>query len=111
MERTMTVRRPKPPGFASEVAWTAPDWQELFGTLMQHWSGAVMCPACLCGADGRWPYALRGSGPNPTHAFEDALTLAGSPDPRNDCVRSGLTNLRATPVRPASVQGCLWPGR
>jgi hypothetical protein len=25
--------------------WTAPDWQELF-TLMQHWSGAVMCPAC-----------------------------------------------------------------
>jgi hypothetical protein len=26
-----------------------------FFTLMQHWSGAVMCPACLCGADGRWP--------------------------------------------------------
>jgi hypothetical protein len=26
-----------------------------FLTLMQHWSGAVMCPACLCGAHGRWP--------------------------------------------------------
>ena len=34
--------------------------------------------------------ALRGSGPNPSHAFEDALTLAGSPDPRNDrvCITS-----------------------
>jgi hypothetical protein len=30
------------------------------------------------------PNALRGSGPNPIHAFEDALTLAGSPDPRNN---------------------------
>jgi hypothetical protein len=27
------------------------------------------------------PNALRGSGPNPTRAFEDALTPAGSPDP------------------------------
>jgi len=26
-----------------------------FLTLMQHWSGAVMCTACLCGLDGRWP--------------------------------------------------------
>jgi hypothetical protein len=26
-----------------------------FLTLMQHWSGAVMCPACLCGRYGRWP--------------------------------------------------------
>jgi hypothetical protein len=36
------------------------------------------------------PNALRGSGPNPTRAFEDALTLAGSPDPRNDrvCITS-----------------------
>jgi ABC-type dipeptide/oligopeptide/nickel transport system ATPase component len=33
---------------------------------------------------------LRGSGPNPTRAFEDTLTLAGSPDPRNDrvCITS-----------------------
>src|SRR5260370_41881589 len=36
------------------------------------------------------PNALRGSGPNPSHAFEDALTLAGSPDPWNDrvCITS-----------------------
>src|SRR5262245_57215461 len=36
------------------------------------------------------PNALRGSGPNRNHAFEDALTLAGSPDPRNDrvCITS-----------------------
>jgi len=26
-----------------------------FLTLLQHWSGAVTCPACWCGADGRWP--------------------------------------------------------
>jgi DNA-binding transcriptional LysR family regulator len=26
-----------------------------FLTLLQHWSGAVMCPACLCGRSGRWP--------------------------------------------------------
>src|SRR5262249_54932352 len=36
------------------------------------------------------PNALRGSGPNPKHAFGDALTQAGSPDPRNDrvCITS-----------------------
>src|SRR5262245_17697283 len=36
------------------------------------------------------PNALRGSGPNPSHAFEDAMTQAGSPDPRNDrvCITS-----------------------
>ena len=27
-----------------------------FLTLLQHWSGAVMCPACLCGRV--WPLAL-----------------------------------------------------
>src|SRR5262245_25074342 len=26
-----------------------------FLTLLQHWSGAVTCPACLCGGFGRWP--------------------------------------------------------
>jgi hypothetical protein len=30
--------------------WTAPPWQEL-SELLQHWSGAVMCPACLCGGE------------------------------------------------------------
>ena len=36
------------------------------------------------------PNALRGSGPNPSHAFGYALTQAGSPDPRNDriCITS-----------------------
>src|SRR5262245_10585591 len=36
------------------------------------------------------PNALRGSGPNRKHAFEDAMTQAGSPDPRNDrvCITS-----------------------
>src|SRR5262249_15254996 len=36
------------------------------------------------------PNALRGSGPNRSHAFEGALTPAGSPDPRNDrvCITS-----------------------
>jgi len=33
--------------------WTAP-WQELSDGL-QHWSGAVTCPACDCGRSGRWP--------------------------------------------------------
>src|SRR6516165_7808962 len=33
--------------------WTAP-WQEL-SDVLQHWSGAVTCPACWC---GRWPLAL-----------------------------------------------------
>jgi hypothetical protein len=26
-----------------------------FLTLLQHCSGAVRCPTCLYGADGRWP--------------------------------------------------------
>src|SRR5262249_3348354 len=36
------------------------------------------------------PNALRGSGPNRNHAFEDAMTQTGSPDPRNDrvCITS-----------------------
>jgi hypothetical protein len=54
--------------------------------LLQHWSGAVMCPACLCGGEAAGPNALRGSGPNQKHAFKDALTQTGSPDPRIDLV-------------------------
>src|SRR6476620_4029619 len=36
------------------------------------------------------PNALRGSGPNRSHALGSALTQAGSPDPRNDriCITS-----------------------
>ena len=47
-----------------------------FLTLLQHWSGAVARPACLCGTDVR-PNALRGSGPNRKHALESALTRSG----------------------------------
>src|SRR5262245_46899631 len=45
-----------------------------------------MCPACLCGGEAAGHNALRGSGPNQKHAFKDALTQAGSPDPRIDLV-------------------------
>src|SRR5262249_48623743 len=38
---------------ATGHVWTAP-WQELSDGL-QHWSGAVTCPACWCGRYGRWP--------------------------------------------------------
>jgi hypothetical protein len=50
-----------------------------------HVSGLLMRPRMAAG-----PNALRGSGPNPNLAFEDALILAGSPDPRNDhvCITS-----------------------
>jgi hypothetical protein len=57
-----------------------------FLTQLQHWSGAVMCPACLCGREAAGHNALRGSGPNQKHAFKDALTQAASPDPRVDLV-------------------------
>ncbi len=68
--------------------WTAP-WQEL-SDILQHWSGAVMCPACLCSCEAAGPNAVRGSGPNQKHAFKDAMTQTGSPDPRYDriCITS-----------------------
>src|SRR5437763_1902869 len=68
-----------------------PPWQEL-SELLQHWSGAVMCPACLCGREAAGHNALRGSGPNQKHAFKDALTQTGSPDPRIDlvCITSSV---------------------
>ena len=63
-----------------------------FLTSLQHWSGAVMCPACLCGREAAGHNALRGSGPNRKHAFKDALTHAGCPDPRIDlvCITSSV---------------------
>ena len=87
--------------------WTAPPWQEL-SELLQHWSGAVMCPACLCGCEAAGHNALRGSGPNQKHAFKDALTQTGSPDPRIDlvcitssCPRQFLENFKT----PSSLPG------
>src|SRR6516165_4385510 len=90
---------------ALDHVWTAPPWQEL-SDLLQHWSGAVMCPACLCGREAAGHNALRGSGPNRKHAFKDALTHAGCPDPRIDlvcitssCPRQFLQNFK-TPSLP-----------
>src|SRR5262249_280567 len=79
-----TVDRPEH-SVPERHVWTAPPWQEL-SELLQHWSGAVMCPACLCGGEAAGHNALRGSGPNQKHAFKDALTQTGSPDPRIDLV-------------------------
>src|SRR5437773_2707353 len=80
-----------------------------------------MCPACLCGREAAGHNALRGSGPNQKHAFKDALTQAGSPDPRIDlvcitssCPRqflqsfssqvgSGFTSLVALAFNPTSI--------
>jgi hypothetical protein len=47
--------------------WTAP-WQEL-SDVLQHWSGAVTCPACWCGKVAAGPNALRGSGPKQNRAL------------------------------------------
>src|SRR5881392_907866 len=99
-------------------------WRRLgknFLTQLQHWSGAVMCPACLCGREAAGHNALRGSGPNQKHAFKDALTHTGCPDPRIDlvcitssCPRqflqsfssqvgSGFTSLVALAFNPTSI--------
>ena len=67
-------------------------WQEL-SELPRQWSGAVTCPACLCGSEGAGHSALRGSGPNnlapywlgsnqsrprsPMHNIEDATFPVG----------------------------------
>src|SRR5262245_49532663 len=60
--------------------WTAPPWQEL-SELLQHWSGGSCVRPVLCGGEAAGHNALRGSGPNQKHAFKDALTQTGSPDP------------------------------
>jgi hypothetical protein len=57
-----------------------------FLTQLQHWSGAVMCPACLCGGEAAGHNALRGSGPHRKRALWGAMTQTGSPDPRIDLV-------------------------
>src|SRR5947208_6054483 len=109
----------RPAGRAGSIP-LAPPWQE-FSELLQHWSGAVMCPACLCGGEAAGHNAMRGSGPNRKHAFKDALTHAASPDRRIDlvcitssCPRqflqsfssqvgSGFTSLVALAFNPTSI--------
>jgi hypothetical protein len=68
----------------------APPWQELSECCSI--GRAVMCPACLCGGEAAGHNALRGSGPNQKHAFKDALTQTGCPDPRIDlvCITSSV---------------------
>jgi hypothetical protein len=61
--RPESVTNPAAAMSALGHVWTAPPWQEL-SELLQHWSGAVMCPACLCGGEAAGHNALRGSGPN-----------------------------------------------
>jgi hypothetical protein len=84
--------------------WTAPPWQEL-SELLQHWSGAVMCPACLCGGEAIMLCADR----VPIESTHSKLTHAGSlPDPRIDlvcitssCPRQFLQNFKT----PSSLPG------
>jgi len=59
--------------------WTAP-WQEL-SDLMQHGRVRSRVRPVDAARVAAGPNALRGSGPNRSHAFEYALTQAGSPDP------------------------------
>ena len=80
--------------------WTAP-WQEL-SDVLQYWSGAVTCPACLCGRI--WPLALMLCAdrvPNKNaHSRRRALTQAGSPDPRNNriCITSSCPRQLVLPI-------------
>ena len=95
-----------PPMSALGHVWTAPPWQEL-SELLQHWSGAVMCPACLCDGEAAGHNAMRGSGPNRKHAFKDALTHAGCPDPRIDLVCITSSVLANPSTSNATVVACL----
>ena len=46
------------------------------------WSGAAMCPACLCDTAIAGPNAIRGSGPNYKHELSGPLAETGLPNPR-----------------------------
>ncbi len=63
--------------------WTAPGWQELFSRL-QHWSVQPCVRPFNAAHMTAGHNALRGSGPNQTDAFDDALTQVGCPDLRID---------------------------
>src|SRR5262249_32141159 len=86
-----------------------------FLTLLQHWSGAVMCPACLCGAQAAGPNAMRGPGPYQNNALQSPLTQTGSPDPRIDricipssCPRQFLENFKRHLVAWHHLLESLW---
>jgi hypothetical protein len=68
--------------------WTAPGWQG--ESSLAALVGAAMCSACLRGTQMTAGHnALRGSGPDQQHAFEDALAHVGCPDRRIDrrCIK------------------------
>src|ERR1700690_1353044 len=64
--------------------------------------GAAMCSAFECGSHDRWPYALRGSGPDQTLAFKNAMARVGCPDRRIDrpCIAC------CSPSQPSHHAGC-----
>ena len=67
--------------------WTAPDWQELFDVAAGVFGRVRSCVRPVGAAHGAAGHnAFRGSGPNRSHAFSDAMTQTGSPDPSNDLV-------------------------
>src|SRR5271163_2323476 len=69
--------------------WTTP-WQELSDVACSIGRVRSRVRPVDAARMAAGPNALRGSGPNPSHAFKYALTQAGSPDPRNDriCITS-----------------------
>ena len=72
-------------GKAGTHVWTAPGLRGF-----SSWDGSGRLRSCVrpvCAAGQAAGHnALRGSGPNRKHAFNDAMTQTGSPDPSNDLV-------------------------
>ena len=66
--------------------WTAPSWQGL-SSRVQHWSVQPCVRPIDAAGVAAGPNALRGSCSNRKHAFEYALTQAGSPRaPQRPCL-------------------------
>src|SRR5262249_28822837 len=78
--------------------WTAPGWQELFSRL-QRWSVRPCVRPFSAVLMTAGHNALRGSGPNRKHAFKDATTQTGSPDPRIDAGGKLLNPVALPPGR------------
>ena len=73
-KQTLTPRKPMS---ALCHVWTAPSWQELSSRL-QHWSVQPAASRPLSAAHGAAGHnALRGSGPDQKHAFDNALAQVG----------------------------------
>ena len=81
--------------------WTAPSWQELSSRL-QHWSVQPCVRPLSAAHEAAGHNALRGSGPDQKHAFDNALAQVGCPDRRIDrlCITCCL------PSQPSHHAGC-----